>query len=489
MGNQQVFINYDSDLVFVQDLNDQLLDKGTWKHPSLGSIKLWQIKKNPQQLLFSIIIQTSNLDSQLLQIHQSRSIMKHSNLLKYYACSKSIELGGVEKQQYFFEYHSKTLKQITMEAPLKEEQIWTFVEQIIDVMEYIQKLNKYHGNLTSEAIFIDENNKAKLIDNLGQNRYKKDWISEDIFQLGLICLEMMTQRTSQLNFSNALKQLIGKYSLQLLQLTRKLLQNDTEMRLDFIELKNIVKNRFSIPITIKQAKIIKTEQGYQSCSTVQIFDEEEIAKIKQIQTQNQKQIINTKNNINNNENQQIKGNYLQQLKQLNVYPQKLQTESDFRKKNSIQQVSINIYKPQPQSNNNIQLHRNHQIIIKHQQRYSLQQQNSQVTSRNPSPKDKILFSQVKQSQQPENNNLRMKQALELLDKIYKNQNNEQSKQSQKFDMLSSIDSSHSTQFYFSQNKRQQSQQNNKNSVIQTPSHRFQHMQTCSFQSIHKKNEI
>ncbi|CAK76355.1 unnamed protein product (macronuclear) [Paramecium tetraurelia] len=496
MGNQQVFVNYDSDLAFIQDLNEQLLDKGTQIHPSLGPIKLWQMKKDPQHQLFSLVIQTSKLDAQLLQVHQQRCKMQHPNLLKYYACSKSIQLGGVEKQQYFFEYSPKTLKQITIQAPLKEEQIWAFVEQIVDVMQYIQSLNKFHGNLTSEAIFIDKQQNAKLLDNLGQKRQNKDSISEDIFQLGLLCLEMMTQRSSQLSFSSALKQLMGKYSLQLLQLTSKLLHKDAEMGLDFVELKNILKNRFQIPITIKQAKIIKTEQGYQSCSSVQIFDKEEINRIKhqkpQNQNQHQAEIINTiKYNQNQNQIQiqQINGNYLQQFKQLHVLPQKQQIDPDFSKKNSIQQVQFNSQKNQQQANQNIQLHRSQPQIIYHKQTASLQLQNSHVTSRNPSPMDRIQFSKVKQPQQPQNNHFNMKQALEILDKIYKNQNNSQQKQSQKLDMRSSIDSSHSTQFYLSQNKRQQTLSHSSHSVIQTPCHRFQSLQARSFQSIHKKQEI
>ncbi|CAD8155618.1 unnamed protein product [Paramecium octaurelia] len=492
MGNQQVFVNYTSGLAFIQDLNEQLLDKGTQIHPSLGPIKLWQMKKDPQTFLFSLVIQTSTLDAQLLQIHQQRCKMQHPNLLKYYACSKSLQLAGVEKQQYFFEYQPKTLKQLTMQAPLKEEQIWAFVEQIVDVMQYIQSLNKFHGNLTSEAIFIDKQQNAKLLDNLGQKRQNIDSISEDIFQLGLLCLEMMTQRSSQLNFSSALKQLMGKYSLQLLQLTSKLLQKDIEMGLDFFELKNIIKNRFKIPITIKQAKIIKTEQGYQSCSSIQILDVAEIQRIKQLQPQNQNQhqaeIINTINQ-NQIQIQQIKGGYLQQFKQLNVLPQKQQIDPDLRKKNSIQQVQLNSYKNQQQTNQSIQLQKIQPQIINHKQRPSLQFQNSHVTSRNPSPKDRILFSQVKQPQQPQNNHFNLKQALEILDKIYKNQNNAQTKSQQKMDMRSSIDSSHSTQFYLSQNKRQQTLPQGSSSVIQTPCHKFQNIQARSFQSFHKKNEI
>lgn len=31
-------------------------------------------------------------------------------------------------------------------------------------MAYLQSLNRYHGNLTSEAIFLGENYKIKLLD-------------------------------------------------------------------------------------------------------------------------------------------------------------------------------------------------------------------------------------------------------------------------------------------------------------------------------------
>ncbi|CAD8068994.1 unnamed protein product [Paramecium sonneborni] len=307
MGNKQVMVNFDSPFVFLQDLEDQLQNKGSQNHPSLGSIRLWQFKKDPQLQLFSFVLSTSKLDSKMIQVHLFRCKIQHPNLFKYYACLNDSIIGGVEKQQYFFEYHPKTLNQQTILAPLKEENIWDIVEQIIDVMEYLQKLNLFLGNLSTEAILIDNKQKVKLLDNLGQQRLNKFSFQEDIIQLGLIILEMMTQRTSQLNFSKALKKLIGQYSLQLLQFTSKLLQTNAETRIDFIELKQIIKNRIKIPITNKQAQIIQTEQEYSKCSIELIVEQQEIEiiKQKQLQQQNQIQKINTLQQSQNKQMQKI----------------------------------------------------------------------------------------------------------------------------------------------------------------------------------------
>ncbi|CAD8062587.1 unnamed protein product [Paramecium sonneborni] len=445
MGNQQVLVNYDSALVFVQDLGNQLLDKGSFQHPSLGSIRLWQIKKEPQKLLFSFVLSTSELDSSILQVHQVRCKMQHPNLLKYYACFKESRIGGVEKQQYFFEYYPKTLKQITICAPLKEENIWDFVEQIINVMEYLQQLNKFHGNLSTEAIFIDEFQKVKLLDNLGQKRQNEFSISEDIFSLGLIILEMMTQRTSQLNFNNALKQLMGQYSLQLLQLTSKLLQNDVEIKTDFIELKKIINNRFKIPITNKQAQFIKTEEGYSTISYVQILDKQEIEIIKQkqlFQQQNQQQMINK---LKQSQTKQIQEVKIKLLSQQIVQPQKIQIKQNLIKKNSIKQVSLQLNRDEQQQLISFVEQRGNPVPNFHQQRYSLQIQNNTIKTQK---KDKIQ----QQCSQQSDNILNKQIILNLLQR-QGNINNQLQNQSQKLDLRSSISSSHSTQIFQSQTQR------------------------------------
>ncbi|CAD8141573.1 unnamed protein product [Paramecium octaurelia] len=249
MGNLQTLINYHSPLSYIQDLNEQIQDCGMVNHPGLGSIQLWKIKQSNSPMMFSYHVHLYENDSHLFDFHRSRCQMKHPNLLEYFACtnSKAQNIGNVQSQQLFFAYYNKNLKQKLLQyKTVPEIEIWNIVEQIVSAMAYLQGLNRFHGNLTTESILLNEKDQIKILDQLEQ-KPNGDQIKEDVFDLGLVIMEMLTGRANQLNFFDSLKPLAGIYSIQLLQLVGKMLQKDALLRPDFNQLQDIIKNRFKEP--------------------------------------------------------------------------------------------------------------------------------------------------------------------------------------------------------------------------------------------------
>ncbi|CAD8050337.1 unnamed protein product [Paramecium primaurelia] len=252
MGNLQTLINYHSPLSYIYDLNEQIQDCGMINHPGLGAIQLWKIKQSNQPMMFSYHVHLYKNDSHLVDFHRIRCQIKHPNLLSYFACtsSKAQNIGSVQSLQLFFAYYHKNLKQKLLQyKTMPETEIWNIIEQIVNVMAYLQGLNRYHGNLTTESILLNEEDKIKILDQL-QQKPNEEQIKKDIFDLGLVIIEMLTHRANQLNFYESLKQLAGIYSIQLLQLVGKMLQKDARLRPDFYQLQDIIKNRFKEPIIL-----------------------------------------------------------------------------------------------------------------------------------------------------------------------------------------------------------------------------------------------
>ncbi|CAK90943.1 unnamed protein product (macronuclear) [Paramecium tetraurelia] len=261
MGNLQTLINYHSPLSYIQDLNEQIQDCGMVNHPGLGPIQLWKIKQSNSPMMFSYVnylyhknqhVHLYKNDSHLFDFHRSRCQMKHPNLLAYFACTTSMaqNIGNVQSLQLFFAYYDKNLKQKLLQyETVPEIEIWNIVEQIVSALAYLQGLNRFHGNLTTESILINEKDQIKILDQLEQKPNGQQ-IKKDVFDLGLVIMEMLTGRANQLNFFDSLKPLAGIYSIQLLQLVGKMLQRDALHRPDFIQLQEIIKNRFKEPIIL-----------------------------------------------------------------------------------------------------------------------------------------------------------------------------------------------------------------------------------------------
>ncbi|CAD8153818.1 unnamed protein product [Paramecium pentaurelia] len=250
MGNLQTLINYHAPLNYAQDLNEQIIDQGMLEHPGLGQIQLWKIKESNLPMLFSFHAHIFEKDSSIIEIHNFRSSLQHPNLIEYFACtgSKALNIGNVQSQQFFFAYYSKTLKDHIQSTNITEVQIWKIIEEIVDVMVYLQGKNRYHGNINSQSIFITDNFHIKLLDKIGQkpNRYS---IKDDVYDLGILVIELLTKRTNQLNFISQIKNLHGKFTLQLLQLVAKMIDQNPDKRPDFNQIQKMVINRFKEPIS------------------------------------------------------------------------------------------------------------------------------------------------------------------------------------------------------------------------------------------------
>ncbi|CAD8052610.1 unnamed protein product [Paramecium sonneborni] len=281
MGNLQTLINYHSPFSYIDNLNDQLQDEGMINHPGLGQIQLWKIKKQNQPMIFSYHVHIYKNDSHLIEFHKIRCQINHPNILSYFACanSKAQNIGNVQSQQLFFAYYSNNLKQkLIQQKTFSEIEIWNIVEQIVNALAYLQGLNRYHGNLITESILLSNNNQIKLLDQLEQIP-NYDQIKKDVFDLGIIIIEMLTGRANQLNFNQSIKQLDGRYSIQLLQLVAKMLQKDIALRPDFIQLQQMIQNRCKEPIILQNSfsnlnkpefvKIYNRSQRHQRCNSNQ----------------------------------------------------------------------------------------------------------------------------------------------------------------------------------------------------------------------------
>ncbi|CAD8149691.1 unnamed protein product [Paramecium octaurelia] len=251
MGNLQTLINYHAPLNYAQDLNEQIIDQGMLEHPGLGQIQLWKIKETNLPPLFSFHVHIFEKDSSIIDIHNFRSSLQHPNLIEYFACtsSKALNIGKVQSQQFFFAYYQKTLKEHIQSTTMTEVQIWKIIEQIVDVMVFLQRRNRYHGNINSQSIFITDNLHIKLLDKIGQHPNRNS-IKDDVHDLGILVIELLTKRTNQLNFISQIKNLYGKFTLQLLQLVAKMIDENPDKRPDFIQIQNMVTNRFKEPISL-----------------------------------------------------------------------------------------------------------------------------------------------------------------------------------------------------------------------------------------------
>ncbi|CAK64321.1 unnamed protein product (macronuclear) [Paramecium tetraurelia] len=284
MGNLQTLINYHAPLNYAQDLSEQIIDQGMLEHPGLGSIQLWKIKETNLPLLFSFHVHIFEKDSSIIDIHNFRSSLQHPNLIEYFACtsSKALNIGKVQSQQFFFAYYQKTLKEHIQSTAMTEVQIWKIIEQIVDVMVFLQRKNRYHGNINSQSIFITDNLHIKLLDKIGQNPNRNS-IKDDVYDLGILVIELLTKRTNQLNFIQQIKNLYGKFTLQLLQLVAKMIDENPDKRPDFNQIQSMVTNRFKEPISLNNLE----KNAYQNKLASRISTQGQLQNDKMKSTQDQ----------------------------------------------------------------------------------------------------------------------------------------------------------------------------------------------------------
>ncbi|CAD8096483.1 unnamed protein product [Paramecium primaurelia] len=251
MGNIQAYINYHTELSFTQNLDDQIHFCETIQHHSLGKIQIWKIKDNQSQKLFSFTRHIYHSDSTLLKIHQQRCSLQHPNLLQYYACTQTQPTfcGSVESQNFFFEYQPHTMQKVLDErrGTLPEIDIWKFLEQMVDVLYYLQENQCFHGNISLENIFVKEDNTIKILDSF--NKQLTDYLlKQDVYDLATVVIELMTKQKFHKEFKETLKSLTDQYSLQLLSVLAKMLNKNPDNRPCFKDLSTFIKNRTTQPI-------------------------------------------------------------------------------------------------------------------------------------------------------------------------------------------------------------------------------------------------
>ncbi|CAD8187776.1 unnamed protein product [Paramecium octaurelia] len=272
MGNIQAYINYHTELSFTQDLDDQIHFCETISHPSLGKIQIWKTKENSSLKLFSFTRHVYHSDSTLLQIHQQRCSLQHPNLLQYYACTQTEPsfCGSVESQNFFFEYQPCTLQKVLDErtGSFPEIDIWKFLEQLVDVLDYLEENQCVHGNIGIENIFVKEDGTIKILDSF--NKQLTDYLlKQDVYDLASVIIELMTKQKFHKQYKETLKSLTDQYSLQLLSILARMLSKNPDKRPRFKDLSVSIKNRATQPIQESQ----NMEQVQQSFHTIQNLNE------------------------------------------------------------------------------------------------------------------------------------------------------------------------------------------------------------------------
>ncbi|CAD8191954.1 unnamed protein product [Paramecium octaurelia] len=246
MGNVQAFVNYNTELTFTSDLNDQIQCCGTIFHPAFGNIQLWKMKKNTNLELFSFTRHLYFQDSILLTIHSKRNQLQHPNLLQYYACTQNSPqyCGSVETQQFYFEYISQTLSQYlcARSEPFREIEVWKSLEQLVSVLKYLQNNGQSHGQITSDHIFITSDQTLKTLDQITIQSTDQQ-IKQDVYDLAQVIVELMTKKKFHASLKETVISLSADYSQQLLQVLARMLNQNPEKRPDFIELSYIIFNR------------------------------------------------------------------------------------------------------------------------------------------------------------------------------------------------------------------------------------------------------
>ncbi|CAD8196935.1 unnamed protein product [Paramecium pentaurelia] len=271
MGAVQAYVNYNTEMTLTSDLNAQIQCCGTISHPAFGNIQLWKMKNNTTLEIFSLTRHIYYQDSILLTIHTQRTQLKHPNLLQYYACTQNSPsfCGNVETQQFYFEYISQTLSQYLCgrSEPFREIEVWKSLEQLISVLKYLQQNGYSHGKITSDNIFITQDQTLKTLDSITIQSTSQQ-IKQDVYDLAQVMVELMTKKKFHLSLKDTVISLIDEYSQQLLQLLARMLNNTPEKRPDFIELSEIMLKRQYKSTSIKQdislsPKLIKFQQSKQ----------------------------------------------------------------------------------------------------------------------------------------------------------------------------------------------------------------------------------
>ncbi|CAD8081360.1 unnamed protein product [Paramecium primaurelia] len=280
MGTVQAFVNYNTELTFTSDLNDQIQCCGTISHPAFGNIQLWKIKNKPSLELFSFTRHLYFQDSILLTIHSKRTQLQHPNLLQYYACTQNSPsyCGNVETQQLYFEYIPQTLSQYlcARSEPFREIEVWRSLEQLVSVLKYLQNNAQSHGKITLDQIFITSDQILKTLDQITIQSTNQQ-IKQDVYDLAKVIIELMTKKKFHASLKETVISLSSDYSQQLLQLLARMLNNIPEKRPDFIELSEILYNR-QYRSTSKEyeialnSSIIKFQQNSQNHSLNQMIN-------------------------------------------------------------------------------------------------------------------------------------------------------------------------------------------------------------------------
>ncbi|CAD8106601.1 unnamed protein product [Paramecium sonneborni] len=307
MGNVSAFINYHTELTFSTDLNDQIHFCESISHQSLGKIQIWKIKENSSIKLFSFTRHVYCFDSTLLNIHQKRCSLQHSNLLQYYASTQTQPTfcGSLESQNFFFEYIPQTLQKVLdkREQPFPEIEIWKYLEQMVDVLSYLEENQCFHGNINLENIFVTEDNTIKILDQL--NQQLTDYLlKSDVYDLAESIIELMTKNKFHKEFKETLKSLTDQYSIQLLSVLAKMLNKNPDKRPNFKELSESIQNRATQPIILESQKSESHSQTFQVLQNTN-------------QTQKiRKQFVTSSQNNNKN----------QLDRTINYYPQKMYSQ-------------------------------------------------------------------------------------------------------------------------------------------------------------------
>ena len=158
--------------------------------------------------------------------------LNHYNIIKYYkyfADKDSLYLimeymdnGDIED---FIEVHKKADK------PIKEEEIWNILLQCSSALEYIDSNNYLNYGIRLDKILFNTDKRIKI--SIYNESYNEDDIKDIVYDLGSIICDLVKSNNEI------------DYSEQLIDLYKKMINDDINLRPDAIKLYKIVKNEYS----------------------------------------------------------------------------------------------------------------------------------------------------------------------------------------------------------------------------------------------------
>ena len=143
-------------------------------------------------------------------------IFRHINSIKYFKCIVNSEDGEILLPMEYFENNLLNIKNLNQ---IDEEFIWNLITQITVYLYDLHNNSNYHGNISIENIFFNNENKIKIggysISLNNNNNKEETFQQKDLFDLGILIYQLITNNKFDKilihklnNISNELKNLI-----------------------------------------------------------------------------------------------------------------------------------------------------------------------------------------------------------------------------------------------------------------------------------------